>query len=140
MIKVPDWLIYALICSLLYGLWGFFGNLATKYVDYKTAFVYEAIGATLMTFLILFQTKSFSFQGDVRGILFAMLVGVCGTVASLVFFIALGKGEVANVVSVTSIYPLITIVLSAFFLKETISFPQMLAVVLAIMAVILSAY
>ena len=140
MIKVPDWLIYALICSLLYGLWGFFGNLATKYVDYKTAFVYEAIGATLMTFFILVQTQSFSFEGDVRGILFAMLVGVCGTVASLVFFIAISKGEVANVVSVTSIYPLITIVLSFLFLKEPVSFPQMLAVVLVIMAVILSAY
>lgn len=140
MIKVPDWLIYALICSLLYGLWGFFGNLATKYVDCQTAFVYEAIGAILMTFLILFQTKSFSFQGDVRGILFAALVGVCGTVASLVFFIALGKGEVANVVSVTSIYPLITIVLSALFLKEAITLSQMLAVLFAIIAVILSAY
>lgn len=140
MAKVPDWLIYALICSLLYGLWGFFGNLATKYVDYQTAFVYEAIGATLMTFFILVQTKNFSFQGDVRGILFAMLVGICGTVASLVFFIALSKGEVANVVSVTSIYPLITIVLSSIFLKEAITFPQMLAVLLAIIAVILSAY
>ena len=140
MIKVPDWLIYALICSLLYGLWGFFGNLTTKYVDYQTAFVYEAIGATLMTFLILVQTKSFSFQGDVRGIMFAMLVGVCGTVASLVFFIALGKGEVANVVSVTSIYPLITIVLSFLFLKEPVTLSQMLAVLLAIIAVILSAY
>ncbi|MEG4021631.1 EamA family transporter [Microcoleus sp. S13C4] len=139
MAKVPDWLIYALICSLLYGLWGFFGNLATKYIDYKTAFVYEAIGAILTTLFII-QTNSFSFEGDVRGILFAMLVGVCGTVASLVFFIALGKGEVANVVSVTSIYPLITILLSSLFLKEPITLPQMLAVLLAIIAVILSAY
>jgi transporter family protein len=86
------------------------------------------------------QTHNLSFEGDVRGILFAMLVGVCGTVASLVFFIALGKGEVANVVSVTSIYPLITIVLSSFFLKEAITLPQMLAVLLAIVAVILSSY
>ncbi len=140
MIKIPDWLIYALICSLLYGLWGFFANLATKYVDYQTAFVYEAIGATLMTFFILVQTNSFSFQGDVRGILFAILVGVCATVASLVFFIALSKGEVANVVSVTSIYPLITIVLSFLFLKEPVTFRQIIAVVLAIIAVILSAY
>jgi bacterial/archaeal transporter family protein len=140
MIKVPDWLIYALICSLLYGLWGFFGNLATKYIDYKTAFVYQAIGAILMTLFILVQTNIFSFQGDVRGIVFAVLVGICGTVASLFFFIALGKGEVANVVSVTSIYPLITIVLSALFLKEAITLTQMFAVLFAIIAVILSAY
>jgi transporter family protein len=140
MAKVPDWLIYALICSLLYGLWGFFGNLATKYIGYKTAFVYEAIGAILTTLFIIMQTHNLSFEGDVRGILLAMLVGVSGTVASLVFFIALGKGEVANVVSVTSIYPLITIVLSSLFLKEAITLPQMLAVLLAIVAVILSSY
>ncbi|XZN99649.1 MAG: EamA family transporter [Microcoleus sp.] len=109
MAKAPDWLIYSLICCLLYGFWVFFGNLATKYVDYQTAFFYEAIGAILMTLFILIQNKILSFQGDVRGILFAVLVGVCGTVASLVFFIAIGKGKVANVVSVTSIYPLITI-------------------------------
>lgn len=140
MITVPDWLIYSLICSLLYGFWGFFGNLATKYVDYQTAFFYEAIGAILMTLFILIQTKSLSFQGDVRGILFAVLVGVCGTVASLVFFIAVGKGKVANVVSVTSIYPLITILLSALFLKEAITLPQIIGVLFAIIAVILSAY
>ena len=52
MVKIPNWLIYALICSLLYGLWGFFGKLATKSIDYKTAFVYEAIGATLTTIFI----------------------------------------------------------------------------------------
>jgi transporter family protein len=121
-------------------LWGFFGNLATKYIGYKTAFVYEAIGAILTTLFIIMQTHNLSFEGDVRGILFAMLVGVSGTVASLVFFIALGKGEVANVVSVTSIYPLITIVLSSLFLKEAITLPQMLAVLLAIVAVILSSF
>ncbi|MDQ2098814.1 MAG: EamA family transporter [Tychonema bourrellyi B0820] len=140
MIKVPDWLIYALICSLLYGLWGFFANLATKYIDYKTAFVYEAIGATLTTLFILVKTNNLSFEGDVRGIMFAVLVGVCGTVASLVFFIALGTGKVANVVSVTSIYPLITIVLSALFLKEAITLPHFFGVLFAIIAVILSAY
>ncbi|WP_377475396.1 MAG: EamA family transporter [Microcoleus anatoxicus] len=140
MITVPDWLIYSLICYLLYGFWGFFGNLATKYVDYQTAFFYEAIGAILMTLFILIQNNSLSFQGDVRGILFAVLVGVCGTVASLVFFIAVGKGKVANVVSVTSIYPLITILLSALFLKEAITLPQIIGVLFAIIAVILSAY
>jgi hypothetical protein len=65
MAKVPDWLIYALICSLLYGLWGFLGNLATKYIDYKTAFVYEAIGAILTTLFIIMQTHNLSFEGDV---------------------------------------------------------------------------
>jgi len=140
MAKVPDWLIYALICSLLYGLWGFFGNLAAKYIGYKTAFIYEAIGAILTALFIIMQTPNLSFEGDVRGILLAMLVGVSGSVASLVFFIALSKGEVSNVVSVTSIYPLITIVLSSLFLKEAITLPQMLAVLLAIVAVILSSY
>lgn len=138
MVKIPNWLIYALICSLLYGLWGFFGKLATKSIDYKTAFVYEAIGATLTTIFILASSNNLNFEGNIAGIVFALLVGVCATVASLIFFKAIEIGPVVSVISITSLYPLITVFLSYFFLKEPITIPQIIAVVLAIVAVILA--
>jgi len=89
MVKIPHWLIYALICSLLYGFWGFFSKLATKSIDYKTAFVYEAIGAILTTAFILASSKNLSLEGSIAGIVFALLVGVCGTLASLIFLRAI---------------------------------------------------
>jgi bacterial/archaeal transporter family protein len=138
MVKIPNWLIYALICSLLYGLWGFFGKLATKSIDYKTVFVYEAIGATLTTIFILASSKNLNFEGNIVGIVFALLVGVCATVASLTFFKAIESGPVVSVISITSLYPLITVFLSYFFLKEAITIPQIIALVLAIVAVILA--
>ena len=101
--------------------WGFFSKIATKHIDYKTAFIYEAIGAILTTLLILIQTKNFSFQADIRGTIFAILVGICGTIASLIFFIALEKGQVTSIVSITSMYPIITVLLSYIFLKEAIT-------------------
>jgi len=138
--KIADWLIYALSCSLLYGFWGFFSKLATQYIDYNTAFVCEAVGAILATLFILVKSNNFSWQGDFRGILFALLVGICGTAASLVFFIAIGKGPVSSVVSITSIYPIVTVLLSFIFLKEPITLLQTLGLVFAVIAVILSAF
>lgn len=138
MVKIPNWLIYALICSLLYGFWGFLGKLATKSLNYKTAFVYEAIGATLTTIFIIASSKNLNFEGNIAGIVFALLVGVCATVASLIFFKAIESGPVVSVISITSLYPLITVFLSYFFLKEPITIPQIIALVLAILAVILA--
>lgn len=138
MLKIADWLIYALCCSLLYGFWGFFSKLATQYIDYNTAFVYEAVGAILATLLIIVKTNNFNLQGDLRGIIFALLVGVCGTVASLVFFIAIAKGPVASTVSITSLYPIVTVLLSFIFLKEPITLFQTLGLLFAVVAVILS--
>ena len=138
--KIADWLIYALCCSLLYGFWGFFSKLATQYINYNTAFVYEAVGSILATLFIIVKTNNFSWQGDFRGIIFALLVGLCGTVASLVFFMAIGKGPVTSVVSITSIYPIVTVLLSFIFLKEPITLFQTIALFLAVIAVILSAF
>ncbi|MEG4321259.1 MULTISPECIES: EamA family transporter [unclassified Microcoleus] len=140
MVKIPNWLIYALVCSLLYGFWGVFSKLATKYIDYKTAFVYEAIGTLIATAFILTSSKNFSLEGNIAGIVFALLVGVCGTVASLIFLRAMESGPVVSVISITSLYPLITILLSYLFLKEPITIPQIIALVLALLAVILSSY
>lgn len=140
MAQIPNWLISALTCSLLYGLWGFFSKLSTKSIDYKTAFIYEAIGAIVTTALIIFSSKNMSFQGNTAGIVFALLVGVCGTVASLVFLKAIESGPVVSTISITSLYPVVTVFLSYFFLKEAITIPQSIALVLAIIAVILSSY
>jgi transporter family protein len=140
MAKIPNWLIYALICSLLYAFWGFFGKLATKSLNYKTAFVYEAIAAILTTVFIIASSKNLSFEGSIAGIVFALLVGVCGTVASLIFLKAVEIGPVVSTISITSLYPLITVLLSYLFQKESITIPQIIALILALISVILSAY
>ncbi|MCU0542267.1 MAG: EamA family transporter [Oscillatoriaceae cyanobacterium Prado104] len=139
---IADWLVYALCCTLLYGFWGFFSKLATKYMDYNTAFVYEAVGVLFTTLFIILKTPNFNFswQGDLRGIVSAMLVGFCGTIASLMFFITITKGPVASVVSITSIYPIVTVLLSLIFLKESITLFQAISLILAVMAVILAEF
>ena len=59
------------------------------------------------------------------GILFAMLVGVAGTVASLVFFIALAKGSCQC--SECSVYlPADYYILSFFFWKEALHYHKCL--------------
>ncbi|WP_293135624.1 EamA family transporter [Microcoleus sp. bin38.metabat.b11b12b14.051] len=140
MVKIPNWLIYALICSLLYGFWGFLGKLATKSIDYKTVFVYETIGAILTTLFIFANSKDLSLDGNIAGIVSGLLIGVCGTAASLIFLKSIETGPVISVISITSLYPVISVFLSYLFLKEAITIPQFIALILAIISVILSSY
>jgi transporter family protein len=71
------------------------------------------------------------------GLPVAILAGACGALGSLFFLLALVKGKTSIVVTATALYPLLVVVLSAVFLKETITFKQGVGITLAIAAMVL---
>ena len=133
MIPPGHWLIYTVFTLFLYGLWGFFSKLATYYIDPKTALLYEVCGTILVT-LLCFSSNDFRWQGEISGILYAIAVGVSGTLATLCFFIAISKASATVVLPLTSLYPAITVLLAFLILNEPISWRQGLGILLAIAA------
>ncbi|WP_414587552.1 EamA family transporter [Scytonema sp. PCC 10023] len=131
-----NWLIYTLLSLVLYGLWGFFSKLATNYIDPKSALVYEVSGGLLVSFVLL-CSNSFRLQADSRGIFYALLVGICGTVATLCFFVAINQASSSIILPLTSLYPTITILLAFLIFKEPITLRQGIGILLAIVAIIL---
>ena len=138
MFQIGEWLIYALISSVLYGVWGFCSKLATNYINPKTALVYEAIGFSVLVFFVL-KGEKFTLNSDIRGVIYATLVGVTSAVASLFLFLALSKGNVSVIVPITALYPIVTIIMAYFILKEPITFRQIIGLMLALVAVVLCA-
>ncbi|KAF3885713.1 MULTISPECIES: EamA family transporter [Nostocales] len=136
MFQINSWLIYTLLALFLYGLWGFFSKLATNYIDPKSALLNEVLGA-LMVSLVLFSNNGFRVRVDRLGIFYAVLVGVSGTLATFLFFIAITKGASSIILPLTSLYPLVTILLSVFILKESLSLKQSLGILLALVAIVL---
>jgi transporter family protein len=53
------------------------------------------------------------------GLFFAILSGLCNSIALVSFFWAMSIGKVALVVPITCIYPLFTILVAHFFMKES---------------------
>jgi bacterial/archaeal transporter family protein len=139
MIPITHWLIYTIFSLVLYGFWGLFSKLATNYIDPKSALVYQ-VGGSILVILFLILTTSFKLQGDSRGILYALLVGISGTLATLCFFLAISQASITIVIALTSLYPAITILLAFLILKETINLRQGIGIILAIIALLLCSW
>jgi transporter family protein len=121
---------------VLFGLWGFFPKLAVAHLDSRSALVYSAIGSLLVALAVLFSLKMQP-AFHPRGAFFAVLTGMAGLAGTLCFYAAASRGRISLVVSITALYPLITIVLAAIFLKEPLTLKQLAGMVCALMAILL---
>ena len=131
-----NWLVPALLALIIYGFWGFFPKIAVNYISPQSALLYEVGGAILVGLVVLFLID-FAPDNHPKGILFAMLTGIAGMTGTFFFFVAAQKGKISVVVSLTAIYPLITIILATLFLKEPLTLKQICGMATAIAAILL---
>ncbi len=131
---MTNWLPAALIALLSFGLWGLFTKLAIVYIDSKSAFVFQTIGV-LVVGLITLSLLNFKPAADMKGLGFGLLTGIAYGVGCLFYFIAADKGKIITVVTLTALYPLVTIVLSYFLLRETVSVKQCIGIFFALVAI-----
>ncbi|NTV14642.1 MAG: EamA family transporter [Desulfobulbaceae bacterium] len=133
---MTSWLPASLAALFCFGLWGFFPKLAVAYLDPRSALVYQTLGGLLVGLLVLASLK-FSPAFQVKGVLFALLTGIAGVSGTLCFFAAASRGRISLVVSLTALYPLITILLAALFLKEPLTLKHLAGMVCALAAILL---
>lgn len=131
-----NWLTPALISLFSFGLWGFFSKLAIQYIDAKSALAYQALGVTFIGIITLYFLQGKP-TVDVRGIGFGLLTGLAYGVGCLFYFIAADKGKVTTVVTLTALYPIITIFLAFLFLHEGIQLKQGIGILMALIAIYL---
>ena len=132
------WLLNALLALLLWGVWGFFSKLSTTTLKPTNAYIYQIIGIFVSGLVIAFLVK-FEPSGKPSGIFFGVASGLCVTFATYFFFQALGRGRSGVVVTVTALYPVITLLLSALLLWEGLNLKQVLGIGLALAAIYLLA-
>ena len=133
---MDNWFLSALLALVIYGFWGFFPKIAVQYINPQSAIIYQAAGAVFVGLVAVFMMQ---FKPDVhpKGILFAFLTGVAGTLGTLFYFAAASRGKISVVASMTALYPVITIVLAAILLKEPITIRQIVGMLFALAAIVL---
>lgn len=131
-----QWLPAALLALLSFGLWGLFTKIAIVYIDSRSALVYQTLGVLIVGFITLW-IMNFKLATEVKGISFGLLTGIAYGIGCLLYFIAAGKGKIITVVTLTALYPLVTIILSYFLLRETISIKQCFGILLALLSIYL---
>jgi transporter family protein len=135
---MTNWLTPTLFSLLSFGLWGLFTKLAVVHIDSKSALVYQTVGVLIIGLLTL-GMMNFKPATDTRGLIYAVLTGAAYGIGCLFYFMAASKGKIITVVTLTALYPLITIILAYFLLKETVNIKQGLGIVLAFVAILLMA-
>lgn len=130
------WLVYSLIALVLFGFWGFFPKMATLHVPPRSALVYEVFGVLLVGITVA-ASGGFRLDWDGRGFVYAFLTGVTGTIGIFCFIYAMSLGKTGVVVTMTALYPGITILLAFAVLKEPVTLRQAFGMVLAVVAVLL---
>ena len=133
---MAPWLPPALFALFNFGLWGLFTKLAVLSVDPKSALVYQTLGVLVISFIILVNLN-FKPVFELKGFTYGILTGLTYGIGCLFYFVAASRGKIINVVTLTALYPLVTMLLAFIFLKETIAIKQALGIVLALIAIIL---
>ena len=79
-------------------------------------------------------------ERDIRSILLGSLAGLLGAGGQLILFQALREGPAYIVFPLISLFPILTIVLSVLFLKETVSMKHWIGIGVALIAILLLSY
>lgn len=134
------WLIYALVTTGFWGVWGAFAEFPTRY-GFPETLVY-VVWALLMIppALYAMQRVGWHVQADTKSVLLGCLIGFTGAGGQMLLFHAVHSGPTYLIFPIIALSPLITIALSMWFLKERVSKLGAFAVVLALIALPLFNY
>lgn len=131
--KKHNWLLYALITMVTWGIWGAFSDQP----DYPATLTY-VVWAISMIPCALVALYNIKFKLDVRPktVALSMGVGILGAAGQLVLFEALKYGPAYLVLPMISVAPIVTVILSTIFLKERVSKLGILGITLAFVAIV----
>lgn len=131
-----NWLPASIFALTSFGLWGLFTKLSVEYIDFKSALIYQTLGVVLVG-LIGLKLVAFKPEMSSKGFLFSCLTGIAYAVGCLFYFMAASRGKIITVVTLTALYPIVTILLAYFLLHESVSLKQVFGIILGCIAILL---
>jgi bacterial/archaeal transporter family protein len=133
---LPAWLIFSVLAMFMWGLSPFFGKLATRTLDPLTTLIYQQAGSLIVVAAVVISLK-FRIRADWAGVSWGVVSGFMGTAAMLCFLQGVTRHTTSTVVMVTGLAPLVTVLLSMLFLRESMAPIQWVGVLFALAAIAL---
>jgi len=135
--KKHNWLLYALITMVTWGIWGAFSDQVDLPLNIRPNITYVVWALSMIPCAIV-ALANIKFKLDVRPktILLSMGVGLLGAAGQLVLFLALKYGPAYLVYPMIAVAPIITVIFSTLFLKERVSKLGALGIALAFVALV----
>lgn len=128
-----EWLIYSILCLILWGLWGFFIKLTYGKLEWVQTYMLSGI-ASFVVMLVVVAYHRTGIPGVNTATILAFTAGLFGGLGYIFFIKALEKGKVSVVMPLTALYPAIAVIIALIVLKEKPSIYQWIGILLAIVA------
>jgi len=127
------WLLYALITTVTWGMWGAFSKSPID-SGFPYTLVYAVWALTMIVpGIVILWIHKWKIQHDKKSILYGLIIGFLGAGGQLLLFQALKTGPAYLIFPIISISPAVTIVLSFFLLKERTGTLGIIGIILALL-------
>lgn len=129
-----------MVTTVFWGIWGAFIEIPEK-AGFPATLGYIVWALTMLpcAFLAL-KIIGWKLEVDKRSVFYGCLVGLTGAGGQLILFQAMRSGPAYIVFPIISLFPVITIFLSAGFLKETTTRKSWIGIGVALVAILLLSY
>ncbi len=128
------WLLYALLTTVFWGVWGAFAGLPTQH-GFPETMVYVVWALTMIPpALYAMRRAGWTIQADRRSIYLGSMIGFLGAGGQMLLFHAVHNGPAYLIFPIIALSPVVTIVLSMLLLQERVSRLGAVGVVLALIA------
>jgi transporter family protein len=131
-----NWIIYAVLCVLLYGIMQFFIKLSST-GNNPVAASMVFITVQFLAQIIMgahFITRS-DFNMDMASIKYAIIGGIAAAIATIIFFLALESGPLSKVSPIVNMSLLVSVLLGVIILKEAVNIRIAAGIVFAILSI-----
>ncbi len=134
------WLVYALITTVTWGMWGAFSKSPMEN-GFPSTLVYCVWALTMiLPGVVVLKINKWKVQTDKKSILYGSIIGFLGAGGQLLLFEALKVGPAYLIFPIISISPVVTITLSFILLKERTGVLGIIGIALALIALPLFEY
>lgn len=129
--KSNNWLIYAVITTLLWGVWGAFAGAPSANGFPETLnYVVWALTMIAPAWVVMHRAR-WRLKRDARSVWLGMVIGILGAGGQMILFHAVKIGPTYLIFPIISLSPMVTIALSFFLLRERVGKLGMAGIVLA---------
>ena len=130
-----SWLVYALITTIFWGVWGAFIEIPEK-SGFPATLGYVVWSLSMIPCAVVaLKFVNWSIETDRRSIFLGATVGLTGSAGQLLLFQALREGPAYIVFPFISLFPVCTILLAFIFLREQAKARQWWGIGLALIAI-----
>lgn len=138
--KIKSWLLFAIITTTFWGVWGALIEIPEK-AGFPATLGYSVWALTMIfPCIIALRVIKWKLEYDRRSIMLGAIIGFLGAGGQLILFQALRVGPAYLVFPFISLSPVVTILMSYWVLKERTGIRGWIGITLALIAIPLLSY